>query len=111
MHLKMYILFLIIVQLSIEVEMREKNDDNDVSRLIDVFEIPANSSNCNKAIQLDGDLGVASIMFKFELTFAKMCTCEPVKNSSLAACSKISDTCMQMSFKMNIFIHVYLNEK
>ena len=91
--------------------MREKNDDNDGSRLIDVFQIPANSSNCNKAMQLAGDLGVASLLFKFELTCAKMCTCEPVKNSPMAACSKISETCMQMSFTRNIFIHVYLNEK
>ena len=91
--------------------MREKHDDSDGSRLIDVFQIPANSSNCNKAILLDGDLGVASIMFKLEISCPKMCTCEPVKNSAMAACSKILETCMLMGFTMNICMHVYLNEK
>ena len=83
-------LFIITAQLSINVRMRKKPFTiPPQSYLIDEFELSANSSNCNKAIQLDGDLEIASILFKYELICANMSTCQPVPNTSLqAACSK-----------------------
>ena len=81
--------------------MRDVRPNGKDSDLIDVFQILANSSNCNKTIQLDGDLGLASIVFKYELSYANMCTCQPVPNTSLADCSKTSATHIQMSFTMN----------
>ena len=71
--------------------MRERlGTESSKSRLIDVFHLTADSSNCNKAINLDGDFGVASILFKYELSCANKSTCQPVTNTSLADCSKIS---------------------
>ena len=81
--------------------MRDVRPNGKDSDLIHVFQILVNSSNCNKAIQLDGDLGLASIVFKYELSCANMSTCQPVPNTSLAACSKTSKTGIQMSFTMN----------
>ena len=84
------------------IEMREKGidgDDGDDSSLIDTFEILANYTNCNKEIQLDGDLEAASISFKYELSCTDLSACQPVPNMSLAACSKTSETHIQ-----NIFI-------
>ena len=66
--------------------MRGKHDDNDGFRLIDKFQIVANSSNCNKEVSIDGELGVASIKFKIELSCAEFPACE------LNDCSKISNT-------------------
>ena len=72
--------------------MREKNDGNDGSRLIDRFQIDANSSKCNKAISIDGELGIASIMFKIELRCAQfeLAACELTTDTTLDDCSKIS---------------------
>ena len=133
------ILFFITAKLNIMIKMSEQRDDG--SDVIDVFRILANSSNCNKAIPLDGELGVATILFKYELSCANMSTCQPVPNISLAACSKISDihthkhthtrthihththtrthihthththTHTQMSFTVNACMHVYMNKK
>ena len=72
--------------------MRDKHNNNDNSRVMDVFHIHANSSNCNKVIPLDGALGLASIMFKYELSCANFSACEPTIITSLANCGKISDT-------------------
>ena len=72
--------------------MREKHNDNDGSRLVDVFQICANSTNCNKAIYLYGDLGLASILFKYELGCANFSACESTTITILADCGKISDT-------------------
>ena len=72
--------------------MKEKNTGNDGSRLIDKFQIVANSSNCNKAVSIDGELGVASITFKMELSCAEFAACELPTNTTLDDCSKISNT-------------------
>ena len=82
------VLFLITAQLNIAIEMSDQHGDGEGSDLIDMFHVPVNSSNCNKAIQLDGELGVASILFKYELSCANLSTCQPVPNTSLADCSK-----------------------
>ena len=92
-------------------EQQDDDDDDNGSNQIDVFNISANSSNCNKAIQLDGNLGVASIVFKYELSCANMSTCQPVPNTSLAACSKTSETGIQISFTINTCMYVHLSKK
>ena len=82
-------LFIITAQFSINVQMKEKAFTIPPQLyFIDEFELTANSSNCNKAIQLDGHLGIASILIKYELSCANMSTCQPVPNTSLADCSK-----------------------
>ena len=81
------------------------------SHLIDLFHISANCSNSNKPIRLYGDLGAASILFKYELSCANMAACQPVPNTSLADCSKTSETHAQMSFTINTCMHVHLNKK
>ena len=71
--------------------MREKSGGKSGSTLMDVFEIFPNSSNCNKAINLDGELEVASILFKYEISCSNLSSCGPALNNSLTACSKISE--------------------
>lgn len=73
--------------------MRERNNAGDGSKLIDKFHIIANSSNCGKAVSMDGELGVASITFKIELYCAEFAACDEQKtNTTLNDCSKISNT-------------------
>ena len=77
------------------IEMREKWSGAGYD-LIDVFQILANSSNCNKEINLNGDLEVASIMIKYELSCADLSTCDPTPHTSLAVCSKHSEMHMHI---------------
>ena len=72
------------------IEMREQDNDN--NRLIDKFQIVVNSSNCNTAVSMDGELGVASITFKIELSCAELAACELPTDTTLDDCSKISNT-------------------
>ena len=72
--------------------MRDKNNHDDNSRLIDKFQIVANSSNCNKAVSIDGELGIASITFKTELSCAEVAACQLTTDTTLDDCSKISNT-------------------
>ena len=72
--------------------MREKHGDGEGSSLIDKFQIVASSSNCNKAVSIDGELGVASITFKLELSCAELAACELPTNTTLNECSKIPNT-------------------
>ena len=80
----------ITAQLSVRIEMREQNTGSTGSNLIDEFQLTANSSNCNKALQLDGDLGLASILLKFGLSCTDISACHIITNTFLAGCSKTS---------------------
>ena len=96
------------MQLKIKIEMREKHDNSDGSRLIDKFQIDANSSNCNKAMSVDGELGIASIVFKIELRCAQfeVSACELPTDTTLDECSKIyiSHTCELSYISMSTVI-------
>ena len=96
-HTAVLVIFLTTIQPSIGIEMRDRqNKDPAGSDLIDVFQIIANSSNCNKAIYLGGDLEIASILFKYEISCTNVSACDLPTNTSMAACSKISETPMQI---------------
>ena len=68
----------------------QQNNDN--NRLIDKFQIVPNSSNCNKVETIDGELGVASITFKIELSSAEFAVCDLPTNTTLDDCRKTSNT-------------------
>ena len=68
--------------------MGDQNANGEGSDLIYVFPIPANSSNCNKTIQLDRDVGVASVLFVFGLSCTDISACDVITSIPLTVCSK-----------------------
>ena len=68
--------------------MRDQNANGEGSDLIYVLLIPANSSSCNKTIQLDGDRSIAPVLFVFGLSCTDITACDVNTNTPLAVCSK-----------------------